>query len=302
MNVSYIDVPHTATYTRAGSIKFCKKALCILKQELALSEEDRNHDRDEEVAKRRVALSNIYNDLPVYGSVAYWHAVEKPDTPLEVLVRCERVAVAHGDDEGRNRLFEVIFRRIHISNEIWANSVLKTASLLEDERNALVSDLYADLCECVIRALMDTTRMFWEENFQHCLMYERKHVYQTFMAHEGRWSNQHTKRPKRIPRRLLGSLDRPKQGRDGEVYESNVEDELAQKALFAVEHADIPQQVLYLPDKLKSVVWLIFWEGRTEKDTARALGITDRTVRNRLHAALTILRHTLEFEREGIHG
>ncbi|GAC1350981.1 MAG: hypothetical protein NVSMB27_38720 [Ktedonobacteraceae bacterium] len=213
-----------------------------------------------------------------------------------------RVAIAREDEAGRNRIFEIIFCRIHLTNEAWANSVLKMTSLLADERIALVSDLYADLCERVIRALMDATRMFWEENFQHCLMYERKHVYQTFMAYEGRWSNQHIKTPKRIPRRLLDSLDRPKQGRDGETYESNIEDDLAQKALVAVEHADIPHLVLYLPDRLRSVVWLIFWEGRTEKDTARVLGITDRTVRNRLHTALTLLRHKLEFEGEDAHG
>ena len=213
-----------------------------MKQELALSEDGRNRDGDLhelQVARRRGALTTVFNNLPVYGSTAFWSAIEEHDKPLEVLVRSVRVAIAREDEAGRNRIFEIIFCRIHVANEIWANSVLKTTSLLADERNALVSDLYADLCECVIRALMDATRMFWEENFQHCLMYERKHVYQTFMAFEGRWSNQHIKTPKRIPRRLLDSLDRSKQGRDGETYESNIEDDLAQKALVAVEHADI---------------------------------------------------------------
>ncbi|TMD92363.1 MAG: sigma-70 family RNA polymerase sigma factor, partial [Chloroflexi bacterium] len=52
-----------------------------------------------------------------------------------------------------------------------------------------------------------------------------------------------------------------------------------------------------LPDKLKSVVLLVFWEGKTEKDTARILGISDRTVRNRLRDAFEVLRNALEPER-----
>ncbi len=52
-------------------------------------------------------------------------------------------------------------------------------------------DLYADLCERVIRALHDSRRQFWEENFQHCLCFERKHAYHAFMTREGRWYNQH---------------------------------------------------------------------------------------------------------------
>ncbi|HCF86725.1 MAG TPA: hypothetical protein DEV72_16185, partial [Ktedonobacter sp.] len=79
-------------------------------------------------------------------------------------------------------------------------------------------------------------------------------------------------------------------------------DENAQKALLAVEHSDLPYFILDLPDKLKSVVLLVFWEGRTEKDTASVLGITDRTVRNRLQDAYEILRNKLEPERELLHG
>jgi DNA-directed RNA polymerase specialized sigma24 family protein len=46
----------------------------------------------------------------------------------------------------------------------------------------------------------------------------------------------------------------------------------------------------------------MFWEDRSEKDTARILGITDRTVRNRLREVSKILRSELELEREGSYG
>src|SRR6266571_4802359 len=214
--------------------------------------------------------------------------------PLEVLVRCVRTAVSRGDDSGRKRIFEVIFRRLHVTNECWANTVLKTMNLQGVEQSALVCDLYADLCECIMRALTDAGRLFWEEHFQHCLSFERRHVFRAFMTREGRWNNEAKKKTARIPRALVDSLDQPRQLSTGDLIEIHIEDEMAQKDLLAVEHSDLPRLILDLPDKLKAVVLLIFWEGRTEKDTAMVLGITDRTVRNRLRDALEILRRKLE--------
>ena len=283
---------------------YLMEVFCVVKLESAQSEEGLN--RDSEVTRRRSVLAGVYNALPVYGTRAFWSAVEEPDlqvaVPLEVLVRCVRTAIARGDNEGRKRILEVIFRRTHVTNEYWANSVLKTLPLSVDERKALVSDLYADLCECIIRAVIDDKRLFWEENFQHCLMFERKHVYRSCMRREGRWNSQDGKRSERIPRMLVESLDQPAQLANGDTYELNVEDEKAQKALLAVEQADIPGLILHLPDRLKPIVLLIFWEGRTEKDVAKILGITDRTVRNRLREALKLLHCELEREREFANG
>jgi DNA-directed RNA polymerase specialized sigma24 family protein len=47
---------------------------------------------------------------------------------------------------------------------------------------------------------------------------------------------------------------------------------------------------------------MIFWEGRTEKDAAMILGVSDRTIRNRLREALKSLRVILEIEGNTIDG
>jgi RNA polymerase sigma factor (sigma-70 family) len=251
-------------------------------------------DSLDEVARHRTYLADIYDSLPGYGSKAFWRIVEEPDLrstlPLEVLVKCVRAAIAYGDNEGRNRIVTVIIRRTQASNEYWTQNVLNALPLSAEERSVLFNDLYADLCEHLIRALIDPTHLFWEEHFQHCLRFERKHAYHTFMVREGRWHYHPDKRPERVPRTLIASLDQAVVNAEGEMVELSVSDEQAQQALLAVEHADLPLFVLHLPEKLKTVVWLMFWEGRTEKDTARILGITDRTVRNRLHEALKLLR------------
>ena len=272
-----------------------------VKQEPIYTEGDHGRDeQDGELVKRRVVLSAMYDVLPVYGSVAFWRAIEAPGEdvlPLEVLVRCVRTAVSRGDDSGRKRIFEVIFRRLHVTNECWANNVLKTMNLQGVEQSALVCDLYADLCECIMRALMDPGRLFWEEHFQHCLSFERRHAFRAFMTREGRWNSQTATKTSRVPRMLVSSLDQALQQRDSDLCELVIEDEDAQKALLAVEQSDLPLLILSLPDKLKSVVLLVFWEGKTEKDTARILGISDRTVRNRLRDAFEVLRSALEPER-----
>lgn len=265
-----------------------------------------------ELARRREYLASIYNALPTYGSAAFWRLVEEPDLalalPLEVLTRCVRAAITYQDDVGRNRIITTIIRRTQVSNEYWARHALARLEVLPDERQTLEHDLYADLCESLIRALINTKRLFWEEHFQHSLSFERKHVYQTYMRREGRWKSRSEDDPernsvaRRIPRSLIESLDRPAPRPDGDRHETQLVDERAQQELLAVEHADIPRLVLHLPEKLKAVVWLIFWEAKTEKEAAGILSVSDRTIRNRLHAALQLLRSDPRLEKEAMYG
>src|SRR5207247_1077035 len=139
------------------------------------------------------------------------------------------------DGIGRKRLFEVNFRRTHSANEYWANNVIKTMNLHAEEQRVLVSDLYADLCECVMRALMDGDRLFWEESFQHCLSFERRHVFRTFMTREGRWNNEAQKKTARIPRALVDSLDQPRKMSTGDLIKIHNEDEMDHKHEVEIE-------------------------------------------------------------------
>lgn len=265
-------------------------------------------DTDSNLIRRRVELANVYRTLPEYGSDSFWCIIEEPDLkvalPLEVLVMFFRFAIANGDDVGCNRIITVIIRRTQSSNEYWASHVLNNLRLPADERSMLVADLYADLCERLIRALMDVKRLFWEENFQHCLQFERKHVFQALMIREGRWHNQHgdVTVARRVPRMLIESLDQPALHANGEMWEPDIEDQGAQQAMLSVEQSDLSRLILHLPGKLKSVIWLIFWEGRTERDAAQVLGVSDRTVRNRLREALKSLREVLDLEKGAIDG
>jgi RNA polymerase sigma factor (sigma-70 family) len=269
-------------------------------------EKDSNYDQD--LVRRRAFLATQFQSLPTYGTAEFWSRIEESQLklalPLEVLVKCVRVAITREDSAGKNRIFEMIFRRTQAANEYWSRQVLSRMHLTSDERWMCTHDLYADLCERVIRAIHDSKRLFWEENFQHCLCFERKHVYQAFMTREGRWYTQDANESgtRRIPRSLIGSLDQPVQHANGETWEIEIVDEQAQQALLSVEQHDLPLLILNLPEKLKPVIWLMFWEGRTEKNVAHILGVSDRTVRNRLQKALSLLRTGIESEGKTIYG
>lgn len=264
-----------------------------------------------EFVKRRKKFIHLHNALPEYGSLAYWHTIEAEDVndiiavtgvqsalPLEVLVLCLRTAIARGDVEGRNRIMTQIIGRTRKYNEYWARNALNTLRIPASERQEVVRDLFADLYERVLRALIDPERTFWEENFQHSLRFERMHVFRALLMREGWWKQQ----SERIPRNLLHSLDTAVRSPDGEGHETAIEDEQAQKDLLAIELSDMPLLLLRLPKYLQPVLILLFWEGRTEKEVASILRITDRTVRHRLQHALRLLRAELATEREGMYG
>ena len=307
MKVQIDDKPE-GNYTSQDDTIQCRKEEMWKTMEQATSHSNRDGSYDQDLVRRRAFIATQFQALPSYGSVEFWRRVEESQLklalPLEVLVKCVRVAINREDNAGKNRIFEMIFRRTQGANEYWSRYVLTRMHLTTEEQCIYAHELYADLCECVIRAMLDCKRQFWEENFQHCLSYERKHVFQAFMTREGRWFHQHANESstRRIPRLLIGSLERPVQHANGEMWEMEIVDEQAQQALLSVEQHDLPLLILNLPEKLKAVIWLVFWEGRTEKNVAHILGVSDRTVRNRLQKALSLLRTGIESEGKTIYG
>lgn len=253
---------------------------------------------DESLAQRRRMLKAHYEALPIYASAEFWRALSMSDLPLEVIVRCLRLAVARADIPGRNRLLALIIQRTQSLNEQWVRRVLTTSGIPPAERPALADDLYADLCECMLRALLDPQRHFWEENFLHCLYFERKHVHRSFMGREGRWFDPHVLKCERVPRSSLVRLDATPPHEHRTLPLDQLEDEQALAQLQSIDLSDLLRLVLRLPPPLKAVLLLIFWEGWSEKETAHLLGITDRTVRNRLRKACTALRTILDAEKE----
>ena len=251
-------------------------------------------DRDVGVEQRRDMLVSLFQALPRYASREFWQAVATPEMPLEVLVRCVRYADACADLPGRDRLLEIIIKRTQAANEIWARRVARSAmSYGMHDIQAIAADIYADLCERVVRALLDTRRLFWEENFVHCLYYERKHVYAAWSVREGLQQAPCVSKGVRVPRMLVSSLEvlADRVAMKSEVID--VEDTRAQRHLADCETSDLLRYVCRLPLECKAAVLLYFWEGYAVREVAQLLSVTERTVRNRLRKACELLRCAL---------
>jgi RNA polymerase sigma factor (sigma-70 family) len=254
-------------------------------------------------AEHREALARAYRELPAYDSAEFWALLEEDQAPeqvlpLEVVVRVLREeALAHGDQQARRRLCEVIVARLQASNEQWVNQVLFGIHPLASERHLLAADLYADLCEWLLRALLNVNLHFWQERFYHCLRFLRKRVYESFMRQEGRWRKMTPGPGKHVPHVLLESIDRVAWSVEWESTR-DISDERAERELLAVEQTDVAALLCRLPVQLRTVVWLIFWEDYTIKAVSELLEVSRRTVHKRLTDALTELRQVLEDEQE----
>ncbi|HEY0752607.1 MAG TPA: sigma factor-like helix-turn-helix DNA-binding protein [Ktedonobacteraceae bacterium] len=253
--------------------------------------------------EHRETLARIYRELPVYGSEDFWTLLETSQAaeqalPLEIVVRVLREnAIACGDQQSRRRLCEIIIARLQSSNEQWVGQALSGLHPPAGERSILAADLYADLCELLLRALFNLEAHFWQERFYHCLRLLRKHAYESFLRKEGRWRKATPGPGKRVPYALLESIDRVEWSADV-VSARDVLDERAERDLLAVEQTDFAALLYRLPTRQRAVVWLIFWEDYTIKAISELLNITERTVSNRLAAALAKLRRVLEEEQE----
>lgn len=247
-----------------------------------------------DVNQRRSHLLKVFETLPTYDSQDFWPTVEQPDFPREVLVKSARAANQIQQNAVGQKLASIIIARSLAKNEFWAKSIArKCYELGWDEQRNMGLDLCADLNEAILKAVGDSSRSFWEENFVHCLSYERMHVYRSFMLREGRLNTAHVEKSRRIPRSLVYRLDDMVAYSDALHNPYEIEDERAYAILHAIDSSFLMDIVKRLPQRLAEVVHLVYWEDRTEKDIAALLGISDRTVRNRLQVAMRVLSQVL---------
>jgi DNA-directed RNA polymerase specialized sigma24 family protein len=259
--------------------------------------EPTSYSLDPGFEKRRAVIEHTYHALPSYGSRAFWQVIESHlHMPIEVLVKVLREAVGREDLPTQHHLFEVIIARIQAANEQWIERALYDVPLLSSERRAMLADLYADLCETLLRALRDPQQRYWEENFLHRLRFARKHVYESFLRREAHWLKQTAGHGKRVPHTLVQRLECIDWDAEDEHTKWKVFDEGSQQALDAVELAYISEHVLRLPPHLRAVVWLVYWEDCAIKTVGERLDLSPRMVRYRLEAALALLREALEEE------
>jgi RNA polymerase sigma factor (sigma-70 family) len=258
---------------------------------------------DEGLQARRAALEQLFQTLPLPGSAAYWqrieHATAQDALPLEVLARCLRERLQSGTRQEVDRIFDVIWLRAQSSITFWAR---KVASQSQGGRGLQIEDdLVAECYTALWKELTTQEKTFLLENFSHMLLRLEQHIAHNIMSQEGFWKRKGVENPHRVQRENLTSIEASVSADNEPSLPESIPDPHSQALLeYREELMDLETQVAKLDPPARRILHDL-WCGFTQEEIAKRLGVTDRTVRNRLDAIRKFLRQQLEGE-EQQHG
>jgi RNA polymerase sigma factor (sigma-70 family) len=261
------------------------------------------HSQDDPYGPRRAQLEALFHELPPPGSADYWRRIEEPVAeqrlPLEVLARCLRERIATGVGEDAGRIFNVIVARIKRNVGWWAGSIASQARSGTGSQES--EDLEQECYKAIWEELVGKPRTFLLESFSHGLERIRQHVAHSEMRRSGEWKRKGVEKPTRIPREALESLQAEQDNESDPSHGSQAIDTTAQDAFDLADYSDLLGQVDRLSREDRAVINGLFYDGRTQAEIAAELGVTDRTIRNRLKAILKELRRRYEGGEEENH-
>lgn len=244
--------------------------------------------QDDIYAARRAELDQMFRDLPPAGAADYWSRIDgkspQGSLPNEALARCLRERFATGATGDAERIFAVLMRQIQSPMGRWAGKVASQV------RSGMKGQMREDLeQECYMKLwaeLADGGPTFLLENFLHRLGRIQQHVAHDLMERAGEWRRPGVETPTRVPRGEIDSLQAEPQGDDAIPLATQMADPDAQTAYEQAELSDLLALVENLPEDDRAIILDRFWRDRSQKETATALGLTDRMIRYRLAAIL----------------
>ncbi len=259
-----------------------------------LTKESGVHDtQDDPYAPRRAQLEAQFDELPTAGSADYWRRIEESGVgrkvPPEVLARCLRERLATGLVADAHRVFGAIMRQIEVGVGKWAWSIARQAKsgMTPERRDELEQECYMKLWE----ELQGDGPTFLLENFDYKLDRICQHVAHSVMEKAGEWKRRGVENPTRIPSGEIDPIQAEPEG-DGDLpLVARLASASAQRDLNLAEYSDLLRQVEQLPPNERAIIEGLFHDGRTQEELAAELGVTSRTIRNRLKK---ILRELLE--------
>lgn len=262
-------------------------------------------EQDARYAARQAGIEQAYAALPPPGTPAYWQTLvgaQGAAPPLEVLVRCYRERDAVGAHDDAERIYGLVLGRSESSTQFWARKIAQHVP--RDARPALEEQLEQECYVELWRVMSDPDRAFILVNYDHMLQCIQEHVAHAVMQQEGYWKRRGVSTPKRVPRRLIDSADRP--ARDADDHDDLAPPISDPRAGGPFEWVELAVDVDALLDALspqdRALLHDLYWRGLTQDEVAEKMGVTDRTVRNHLKRIFAILRRLLAGEEEHPHG
>ena len=247
--------------------------------------------QDDAYAARRAELEAQFQGLPPAGSGEYWRRIEATETDqqltLEALARCCRERIMAGKMSDAHRIFAVIAGRTRSYISRRAASFARQAGAGAGAQDP------ADLEQvCYMKLWEELARegpTFLLEHFDYKLGLICQHVAHSEMEKSGVWKRPGVGTPTRIPRSAMQSIHAdPEDG--GLPLAAQLVSTEAQNDLTLADYSDLLAEVEQLPREERAIIHALFYEDRTQEDIAEELGVTARTIRNRLKTILQKLR------------
>ncbi|MGH2517694.1 MAG: RNA polymerase sigma factor [Ktedonobacterales bacterium] len=254
-------------------------------------------EQDDPFAARREEMERLFHSLPAAGTADYWRRIEQATVesalPLEVLARCVREREQAGERIDAHRIYPVIFGRI--MRAIEHRMAARTRASASRQRLELAEEMVQECYTKVWEELSGTKHTWFMENFAHRLDRVMSHVEHSFMERNGFWIRRGVETPTRVPAREQDSLGKLIAPGEQLTFAETISDPAAENAFERVElEADIAALKATLKPEDLVLIQGMMWEGLTQEQIAAQLGITDKTVRNRLKRILAWMRRYYE--------
>ncbi len=257
-------------------------------------------EQDEFYTARRAAFEQQFQELPAAGTALYWSKIEQPAEgaaiPPEVLSRCFRERWKAGKEQDAVRIFRVILLSAQPLVQSRAKQYVRQSPGGEALR--LNEDIESEASIALWKELITDRPTFLVENFQHALRRIVQHAAHSVLEKEGLWKAPDVKQPTRIPAGQRKRIDAPTDREDPDAPAPD----LADPGLMTPEDQeiilDLRNAIQQLDLDARMLLYWYFYCGYTQQEIADKLGVTDRTVRNRIENLVKTLRKYLGVEEE----
>lgn len=291
--VPLVSIPNEASYThpdgcdeRAGTpTGFADET--VETKEAAVSDEERARPLNGEAE----AHQRAFEGLPAAGTPAYWRRIDdtRDPLPLEVLARCVRERHQAGQRGDADRVMSVVIKAIQAEVREFARRMVGSSRVAKYQDVA--SDLAQEIYLKVWADLIGEKDSYLLVQFKPALFWIEKHAAQKVMEQYGERKRQDVAKGKHIPVAETVRINRPKTDDEGHPIEMPLADPRGEDAYEQVETRMVVDDLLRnLSAEQLRLIYAAFSLGKTQDEIAADLGITDRTVRNRLKTLINQLR------------
>ena len=246
-------------------------------------------DHTEELRQRKLGMEALFGQLPPASTAAYWQRLESTETPIEVLILCLRERLAASRQLDVNRIEELIVRRAQTTLAKWARYVIQQSSA--SYSSGVGDEIQQECLLSLVPRLRDSSFVFLATDFACALKRLFQNAAQLVCEQEGLRTRKGVITPERVPQRQIDRLTRPADGTEMPDPAERLADTRAERAFEQVElTADLAEIIRKLSAHDAKIIYMYFFEDKTQKEIADQLECTDRAVRYRLADIMPRLR------------